>query len=162
MSQRFLSEPVGRALECTIKAMTREYSRIPFRVRFRASGALDAWARLRREAGEQGARLDKGLGNVRTNPSDLIRETVALVYTGSEPGYREDATSLVAAVSTSVPPQAFWLRGGALFEPTDALEQLLKLSDVSDDLPLAAVARNARAIVPARDCVRCPTVLTRS
>jgi hypothetical protein len=79
-----LSEAVKEALERNVNAMTREYSRIPFPVRFRTSGALEAWARVRRAAGAKGASLERALADARISPFDLVRECLALVDPNGE------------------------------------------------------------------------------
>jgi hypothetical protein len=108
---------------------------------------MQAWGEARRAAAGPGANREAALGDARTSPFELIDDALALVHShlNFDPDDRANL-HLITITSVSVPMQAFWLRKGALFEPTDALEQLLKLSEVGDNLPLAAVACGARTL----------------
>ncbi|MEM5435490.1 hypothetical protein [Paraburkholderia diazotrophica] len=65
---------------------------------------------------------------------------------------------IVGVARNSIYSQAFWLRNGALYEPTAALHQLLDASDVAADVPLGQL----RLPTPALCIVPEPSMQQRS
>jgi hypothetical protein len=51
-----------------------------------------------------------------------------------------NGATLLRHAANSVLSQAFWACEGALYEPTQALHQLIEQSDIATDLPIGSVA----------------------
>ncbi len=122
-------------------------------IRFRASGAIEAWSAARSADGRPGAELGSALADPKNDPFSFVTETKLLVLSHTQRDWQtKNWKFLDGMVATSVPNMAFWLRKGALYEPPESLEQLLKMTDVASDMPLAALTTGARAlcIVPGR------------
>ncbi|WP_232469820.1 hypothetical protein [Burkholderia pseudomallei] len=114
------------------------YARLPLPIRFRASGALTAWAQVRQAAGAVGAAFTRQL---REDPVGLMRSDFS-VDLETWAGH----TSAMFATEHdrhrahgSVPWQAFDVSHGALYEPTPPLHRLLDDAYVADDVPVGMI-----------------------
>ncbi|RAR50057.1 hypothetical protein C7401_14349 [Paraburkholderia unamae] len=144
---RLPGDAVSNVLESIVDAMGPEYSMLPFPVRFRASGSPRAWAEACHAAGASGAALERAFADPHVGPFQLLHDVGALIVRDTDGRVDPEVAKLTNTnIILGVPPQAFWSRKGVLFEPTVAFEQLLKLSDIDDGVPLAAAAGGASAL----------------
>jgi len=128
--------PIGMAIKhamiTSVQTNEHRFDSLPIPVRYRASGAIDAWTSMRRLAGPGGAKLSAALADpsgdvmhLQRNLRDLIRSCLG------DPPPDESDYEFADIYTRSVISQAFWLRGGALYEPTSALHRLLEESDIA-------------------------------
>ncbi|WP_051888879.1 hypothetical protein [Caballeronia sordidicola] len=143
--------PIGMAIResmiTSIQAMEHHFDLLPIPVRYRASGAIDAWTAVRRLAGREGAKFSAALADPRGEVMDLSRHLCELVrHCLGEPPPDEAEHEFADIYTRSAFSQAFWLRRGALYEPTAALHRLLEVSDIASDVPLSLLRLPAPAI----------------
>lgn len=131
---------VGDALERTQDAGEAWCVGLPVPVRYRAAGAVRAWEVARRAAGRAGSALTAALSDVRQPPTqlfelvvDFITDLTSLDMSG------HNGERLTHLCGSSAYWQAFWLRGGALYEPTPALHRMLDVTDVAENMPLRMI-----------------------
>ena len=147
-----LSPELEEAFLRTRVSWEPEFRHLPQPIRFRASGALHAWTRAldltpagraAREALAQPAKVyDEGLAALVDGVSDQI---------SFDPDMRPQLQPVLKDLFLrSSNHLAFWLRGGALYEPTLPLSSLLGGTDLSADLPwhLLTVPSPALCILP--------------
>jgi len=138
---------VKQAMITSVQAIERRFDLLPIPVRYRASGALDAWAAVRNLAGREGAKFSAALADPRGEVMGLSRHLCELVrHCLHEPPPDEAEHEFANIYTRSAFTQAFWLRRGALYEPTAALHRLLEVSDISSDVPLSLLRVPAPAI----------------
>jgi len=145
--------PVLRtAFAKTLESWRPPLRHLPVPVRFRASGALRAWlAAFDTLPSTDGAR--RALADPATAPQAARFELMMALEPHITVSARE-STRLVPLVRTllraSSDMLAFWLRSGAIYEPTLPLGGLLGGIDMSQDLPLQLLrpATPALCIVP--------------
>jgi hypothetical protein len=142
-----LGMAIKQAMITSVQAIEHRFDSLPIPVRYRASGAIDAWTSMRRLAGRDGATFSAALADpcggvmgLGRNLSDLIRHCLG------DPPPDESDYEFANIYTRSAISQAFWLRGGALYEPTLALHRLLEASDISSDVPLSLLSLPAPAI----------------
>lgn len=144
---------VETALACTADAWSRPFEHLPVLVRFRASGALRAW-QVVLESVEKGPRAAAALS---TSSVPVIKAEHALraavcprirMRAGVEASraVRPSADRIDSLIRFSTHALCFWLRGGALYEPTLALGALLGGSDIAKDLPFQYIVPPAAAV----------------
>ena len=126
---------IRRAMEATILADSPLYERLPIPVRYRASGAIEAWKQLREDAGQSGEffsqRLtSEPLGDLMLNFPEYLRAWARgnLSCIGDEDDMGHAQRSVIM--------QAFSASHGALYEPTPALHRLLDDAYIADDVPV--------------------------
>lgn len=130
---------LDRAVSATLSSWLPEFKGLPMPVRFRATGALSAWQRMADEL--PGGRAARTLLQDADMPvSVAIREAVAalLPHFGACPPPLQGM--IEALLATAGSHLIFWWRGGALYEPTQALGTLLGATDWSQELPLQCLA----------------------
>lgn len=114
------------------------YERLPVPVRYRASGAIDAWNEVRQAAGEWGTDF---LRRLRTHPLirllDIFPQFIDICIEGAPIEIADDEAERHAG--RSVVWQAFDARAGALYEPTPALHRLLDAAWIADDVPVSTI-----------------------
>lgn len=143
--------PVDAALDDAIaksvQANSFQFDRLPVPVRYRASGAIQAWEAARRAAGHSGRRLSEKLSDLAFPPLMLFNEIADFAEAHSTIDFTTaDAATVAVYSSHSVIWQAFWLRRGALYEPTEAFESMLNATDIADGLPMRYVKTPAPAV----------------
>ena len=138
---------IEQALRRTMDSHRSVFDRLPVPVRLRASGALDAWRNVFRMTGQPGATLSAHLADSGYAPMLLLREVREFIAThGTLNLAMPDVRVMVTTAVNSMLTQAFWARQGMLYEPTDALQRLLDLSDIGSDVPLGLVRLPAPAL----------------
>lgn len=135
----------GIAVQKTALAWDTLYDRLPMPVRYRATGAIDAWSQFRRATGKNGAEADALL---REAPlSSLLRVFPQLVECLCQRPLAQMVGPLEASMAAqSFAWQAFSARQGALYEPTPALHRLLEASFIADDVPVGMISLPADAV----------------
>jgi hypothetical protein len=120
------------AMMACLETTRHRFDRLPIPVRYRASGAIESWAIARRLAGRDGAKLGAALADPNHPVMELQNELDGFVARclGEAP-FGEDERNLPEIYTKSAISQAFWLRKGALYEPTSALHRLLEVSDIA-------------------------------
>ncbi|WP_240766605.1 hypothetical protein [Paraburkholderia flava] len=129
---------IETAIRKTVQGDDPLYERLPAPVRYRASGAIEAWDHVRQAAGEWGTDF---LRRLRTHPvlrlMDIFPEFIDL-WTEQMPfGIADDEAERHAG--RSIVWQTFSAREGALYEPTPALHRLLDAAWIADDVPVGAI-----------------------
>ncbi|WP_459204777.1 hypothetical protein ACQVRY_10210 [Ralstonia pseudosolanacearum] len=137
------------AIEKSIRSEDDIYARLPIPVRYRASGAIEAWKQLRQATGSSGAEFSRLL--VTEGVAHLLEkfETYIRTSTGRSLSAVTDASGMWHA-KRSVVWQAFSASDGALYEPTPAMHRLLDASYIADDVPVGLIQlpANALCIIP--------------
>ncbi|AXW32891.1 hypothetical protein CJO88_05800 [Ralstonia solanacearum] len=137
------------AIEKSIQSEDEVYARLPIPVRYRASGAIEAWKQLRQATGRSGAEFSRLL--VTEGIAYLLEkfETYIRTWTGRPLSAVTDASGAWHA-KRSVAWQAFSASDGALYEPTPAMHRLLDASYIADDVPVGMIQlpANALCIIP--------------
>lgn len=133
--------PVDLAIEQavihTLRAEAPAFERLPVPVRYRAAGSVQAWSAARRAAGREGQQLSALLADPCYPPIQLLNHVGGFVEKHSTLDFRtRDGSVVAAAGSLSVWAQTFWQRGGAIYEPTQALHRLLDVTDIADNVPV--------------------------
>lgn len=135
----------------TASLASRDYGGLPVPVRYRAGGGLRAW----HEAfdGVPGLRdLRRSLADPDCSVpgiEEAFRNCLELAVTKAP---QDDARAIRAGMAllsiaqVSSVMQAFWMRHGALYEPTVSLNGLLGAVDLSRDLPLSMMRAPAKAM----------------
>lgn len=143
-----LEPHVATAIVRTVESFQPALRHLPVPVRFRASGALRAWNAALDELNDAGA-TRRALSD---DSVSLFDARKALVV-GLGPHVRIGAGAerivmpmLDSMLRFSSDMLAFWLRNGALYEPTLPLGSLLGNTDVAQDLPLELIAPPAVAL----------------
>ena len=114
-------------------------------VRYRATGAIEAWSNFRRAAGKNGPEADALLREVPL--SSLLRVFPQLVECLCQRPLAQMAVPLEASMAAhSLAWQAFAARQGALYEPTPALHRLLEASYIADYVPVGMIRLPADAV----------------
>ncbi|NKA33308.1 hypothetical protein GO300_01340 [Ralstonia solanacearum] len=137
------------AIEKSIQSEDDVYARLPIPVRYRASGAIEAWKQVRQAAGNSGAEFSRL----------LVEEEIAYLLEQFEGYIRTWTGRPLSAVTDesgawhakrSVVWQAFSASDGALYEPTPAMHRLLDASYIADDVPVGMIQlpTNALCIIP--------------
>lgn len=130
-----IADLIRDALIKTERAADDLFARLPMPVRYRASGALDAWRHVREAAGQTGAEFTQRL---RDDPISLMRSDFGTYLdwwsTGDPRLYRSSDDRNRA--HGSIPWQMFDACEGALFEPTPPLHRLLDDAYIADDVPV--------------------------
>ena len=135
----------GIAVQKTALAWDPLYDRLPMPVRYRATGAIEAWSQFRRAAGKNGAEADSLLREVPI--SSLLRVFPQLIECLCERPLAQMVGPLEASMaSQSLAWQAFAARQGALYEPTPALHRLLEASYIADDVPVGMISLPADVV----------------
>jgi len=138
---------IKQAMITSVQAIEHRFDLLPIPVRYRASGAIDAWTSVRRLAGSDGAEFSAALADPRGGVMDLRRDLDDLVTRClGDPPHDESEREFSDIYTRSAISQAFWLRRGALYEPTAALHRLLEVSDIASDVPLSQLRLPAPAI----------------
>ncbi|WP_439004736.1 hypothetical protein [Ralstonia holmesii] len=137
------------AIEKSIRSEDDVYARLPIPVRYRASGAMEAWKQVRQAAGHSGTEFSRLL--VTEEIAHLLEkfETYIRTWAGRPLSTITD-TSGVWHAMRSVAWQAFSASDGALYEPTPAMHRLLDASYIADDVPVGLIQlpTNALCIIP--------------
>ncbi|OHU98956.1 hypothetical protein BLA34_18415 [Ralstonia solanacearum] len=137
------------AIDKSIRSEDDVYARLPIPVRYRASGAIEAWKQVRQAAGSSGAEFSRLL--VEEEIARLLGqfEDCVRTWTGKPLSAITDASGEWHAIR-SVAWQAFSASGGALYEPTPAMHRLLDAAYIADDVPVGMIRlpTNALCIVP--------------
>lgn len=131
-----LSDAVGKSLSLHEPALRH----LPIPVRFRATGALRAWKTVIDRAGDAGRRARGALAKPRGNIVDAIEALIACTSTHMKvPWDRTDRNEWLSLLYLTTYHLAFWMRKGALYEPTLPLRGLLGGTDLARDLPFQAL-----------------------
>ncbi len=137
----YIEPSVEHAISVTYEACTSPYKGLPVPIRFRASGALQAWVKV----------LDTlpGLADARhalSDPSqspnhatDELMRAMAAHLRASDDLAMEMRELIRGMLHISADMLCFWLRQGSLYEPTLPLGCLLGGVDVAADLPVALI-----------------------
>lgn len=131
-----LSDAVRKSMSLNEPALRH----LPIPVRFRATGALRAWGTVIDRAGDTGRHALDALAKPRGNIVDAIKALIACTSTHMkvpwEETHRNEWLSLLYMATYHL---AFWMRNGALYEPTLPLRGLLGGTDLGHDLPFHAL-----------------------
>ncbi|WP_321872234.1 hypothetical protein [Burkholderia ubonensis] len=126
------------ALVKTEQAANDRFARLPMPVRYRASGALDAWTRVREAAGQTCTEFTQRL---REDPISLMRSDFGTYLewwsNGSPTLFR--STDDRARAHGTLCWQMFDACKGVLFEPTPPLHHLLDDAFIADDVPVGTI-----------------------
>ncbi|AXV70345.1 hypothetical protein CJO74_14245 [Ralstonia solanacearum] len=140
---------VESAIEKSIRSEDDVYARLPIPVRYRASGAIEAWKHVRQAAGSSGVEFSRLL--VEEEIARLLAqfEDCVRTWTGKPLSGITEASGEWHAIR-SVAWQAFSASEGALYEPTPAMHRLLDASYIADDVPVGMIRlpANVLCIVP--------------
>lgn len=134
-----IADLIRDALLRTEDAADDRFARLPMPVRYRASGALNAWAKVRSAAGRTGAEFTQRL---REDPASLMRSDFATWldwWSRGDPKLFRSSDDRGRAHG-SIPWQMFDVCHGALFEPTPPLHRLLDDAYIADDVPVGLIA----------------------
>lgn len=126
------------AMDATREADNPLYDRLPVPVRYRASGAIEAWKKVLEAAGPSGADFAQRLT---VHPvSDLMKNFPRYLteWARNNPSCIGDADNMGHA-QRSVVMQAFSADQGALYEPTLGLHRLLDDAYIADDVPVGMI-----------------------
>ncbi|MBU9630810.1 hypothetical protein KTE60_16110 [Burkholderia multivorans] len=129
---------IHEALLKTEQAADDRFARLPMPVRYRASGALSAWARVRAAASKSGAEFTQRL---REDPISLMRSdfgTYLEWWSNGSPNLFRSPDDRARAHGTLC-WQMFDACQGVLFEPTPPLHRLLDGAFVADDVPVGTI-----------------------
>jgi hypothetical protein len=138
---------IRRAIEVTLKTTDATVIGLPPPVRLRACGAVRAWEEARKSVGAAGRTLTAQLADTAIAPLGLLQEHQQFIHQHCSLDFEDRfARTLLRHSVMSIYRQAFWSRGGALFEPTAALHRLLEQADVAHDLPIDLVRLPAPAV----------------
>lgn len=141
----FLAFALRATMQASLNAGGPRFASLPVPVRHRAAGTHDCWNGVREEAGEDGVALWSKLEDARCSPSRLRHDLSA--FSACHLGRaRPDDVQLDAWATEGALVQSYWLRQGALYEPTVALHQLLAASDVASDVPLSMLRLPSPAV----------------
>ncbi len=133
------------AIERTIAADGRLYDRLPPPVRYRATGAIDAWKHVMQEGHKTGD----------ADFFDAMRSfPLAALYNEFPRFLKGWAHSLPSGLSQesaqlahrSLVWQIYFASGGAMYEPTAALHRLLDSAYIADDVPIGMIELPAPAM----------------
>lgn len=131
-----LSDAVGKSLALHEPALRH----LPIPIRFRATGALRAWGTVIDQAGDAGRRALRALAKPRGDIVDAIAALIACTSVHMkvpwEQTHRDDWLSVLYMATYHL---AFWMRNGALYEPTLPLRGLLSSTDLTRELPFHAL-----------------------
>jgi hypothetical protein len=142
-----LAMAIKQALITSIQAVEQRFDRLPIPVRYRASGSIAAWSAARRLAGRNGAKFAATLADSNYPVAELIDDLDDFVTSSlGQPTSNVAERDAADVYTRSAISQAFWLRGGALYEPTSALHRLLEASDIASDVPMSLLRLPAPAI----------------
>ncbi|MDR6496286.1 hypothetical protein J2797_006213 [Paraburkholderia terricola] len=140
-----LRDVLESAIEKTIQSDNAIYDRLPVPVRYRATGAINAWKQVRASAGLSGADFSARLAvypilplldNFPRYVDEWLRRSRATPR-GAE---------AAAHIHRSLVWQAFSACDGVLYEPTPALHRLLDAAYIADDVPVGMIALPTRAM----------------
>lgn len=138
VEQSPLAGLIRRAMEKTIQADSPLYKGLPIPVRYRISGAIEAWTQVREAAGRSGADFSQRLTSAPLG--DLMHNfpQYLTAWTRGNSSCIGDEDDMGHA-QRSVIMQAFSASQGALYEPTPALHRLLDDAYIADDVPLSMI-----------------------
>lgn len=137
------------AIQKTIEADDPLYARLPPPVRYRATGAIDAWKRVMQEGHKTGD-ADFWDGMRRFPLAVLYKEFPRFLkgWAHSLPsGLSQESAQLA---HRSLVWQIYFASEGAMYEPTAALHRLLDSAYIADDVPIGMIELPAAAtcIIP--------------
>ncbi|WP_175772898.1 hypothetical protein [Paraburkholderia phenazinium] len=133
------------AIAKTIKSDDPIYDRIPVPIRYRATGAIEAWKAVREAAGPSGVDFSQRLAVYPILPLlDNFPRYVDEWIRRSRPDFSLHYVDL--HIHRSLVWQAFSACDGALYEPTPALHRLLDAAYIADDVPVGMIALPTRAL----------------
>lgn len=136
---------IETAMQKTVQSDNMLYSRLPVPVRYRATGAIDAWRQVRQAAGASGEDLSRRLRLYPIPP--LVENFPLYVKSWARQEISEIAgPDAVSHANRSLVWQAFSACEGALYEPTPALHRLLDAAYIADDVPVGLITLPARAV----------------
>ena len=131
-----LSDAVVKSLSMNEPALRH----IPMPVRFRATGALRAWGTVIDRAGDAGRRAIEVLATPGGKIVDAIQALIDCTSTHMKVSWEQtDRDEWRSLLYLSTYHLAFWMRNGALYEPTLPLRRLLGSTDLAHDLPFHAL-----------------------
>lgn len=133
------------ALAKTERAADDRFARLPLPVRYRASGALDAWTRVREAANGSGTEFTQRL---REDPISLVRSDFGtyLEWWGNASQKLFRSAGDRARAHGTLCWQMFDACQGVLFEPTPPLHRLLDDAFIADDVPVGTIALPAETM----------------
>jgi hypothetical protein len=126
---------VERAIARTVDGWMTNYKHLPIPVRFRASGALRAWEQVLDQL-PGGDQVRTILADPRRSPHRCTEEFATAVGRHISAHDAEVVLMVQAMLQTSCDLLTFWLRRGALYEPTLPLGNLLGGVDMAEDMPM--------------------------
>jgi len=150
---------IDQAVKTTLRADNDAFLHLPVPVRYRASGAMQAWSAARKLAKNRGERFAYRVADAAYPPAALYNDIADFMEDQSSIDFKlQDGPVVAGHCSQSVYLQAFWQRGGVIYEPTPALHQLLDATDVADNVPvtLLKLPVPAMCIVPDRSAWNAP------
>ncbi|MCP3708637.1 hypothetical protein M3I54_16825 [Paraburkholderia sp. CNPSo 3274] len=154
-----VEEAIGHALQCLLRASAPEFISLPPPVRYRATGALDAWQAVWRASGREGAQFAARLRDPRYAPLSMCAALPGFIEAQSQLDLRssDDGQLVMMLANMNCLQEVFWQRQGALYEPTAALHRLMEVSDIGHDVPPRLLRLPAKAlciIPPSCECNR--------
>jgi hypothetical protein len=142
-----LDSAIEEALHLTLIADDATFKSLPVPVRYRATGAMAAWDAAYRVSGAEGRRITAMLSDAHMDPRLTGAEIAAFIEQHCTIRLTTHAgADLLRHAANSVLSQAFWAREGALYEPTQALHQLVEQSDMATDIPVGSLSLPSKAL----------------
>lgn len=138
IKQNPLDKLLRLAMDKTIEADNPLYERLPIPVRYRASGAIEAWRTVRDAAGPSGRDFSQRLTSEPLGELMHYFPQYLTAWAGGNASCIGDEDDMGHA-QCSVILQAFSASQGALYEPTPALHRLLDDAYIADDVPIGMI-----------------------
>lgn len=132
---------IERAIQLTTLVDMPQYDRLPVPIRYRAVGATKAWSDICKMPGQDPHPYMALVGDERVPPMTVVDAFNNYVETRCTEGlsHTERWRPMMVRNSLGAIWHAFWARHGTLYEPTEALERLLGLSDITGSVPVIAL-----------------------
>lgn len=126
------------ALDKTVAADDPRYARLPPPVRYRATGAIEAWQKVMEEGCRRG-HADFYAG-MRSFPLEYLCDEFPRFLRAWSRGLPDElSVDYQQCALRSLVWQIFYASGGAMYEPTNALHSLLEGADIASDVPVGMI-----------------------
>ncbi|WP_175971639.1 hypothetical protein [Burkholderia sp. BCC0322] len=140
---------LAEALTKGSQTSDERYARLPVPIRYRVTGAPDAWNAWWKVLGPQSSKLTEYLRKDSiVSLVGLFREMAVRLLPYGTPDMPPDELGMIA--SHCAVWQAFELRNGAIYEPTPPMHRLLDATYIADDVPIgmAKLPADAVCVIP--------------
>lgn len=134
-----LRRATARALKCAHKPVGQALQALPVAVRYRTSGAMQAWNRVYRLVAID-VDVPRSLADPRCSPMTVGKRVKEFLRShGALDACLTDRIVGTGHLAASVVWHAFWARGAMLYEPTDALQRVFNCSEIGARVPIASI-----------------------